>query len=398
MKLLVATDFNPGSTGGGPTVVRQMLKGFRNKGNKVFWWSCRSLNPNDEVFSVDGYASAPIHPKLMPAKRATRLKAFILYYLWIHYASYSLNKTIKLFKPDCIWAIPHDWSILPIYNSLVKKTGLKSPFHTTIQDYPDVHGNVSRWGVSISKDIVKKQLAIYGKANSNDATSHPMLDDLFSLTGRKGFQMIHEGLEKNDFERINILKKRDNQIVRLAFVGTILTEPEFEIFIAGLRLAGSQDSKLSLEFWSGFSYKSKSWFDSRWMKEHGNVNRDTMVAQISACDWGVITMPFDNDMLRYSKYSFPTKFISYLAAGIPPIILGRKDSAVMKMADQFDLGLRLVSRDACSIAAKLQDEIWQRNSNEFYHKKILECAHKYFDANFMRNNLWSCFGESDLRK
>jgi glycosyltransferase involved in cell wall biosynthesis len=395
MRLLIATDFNPGSPGGGPTVVCQMLKGFRKEGHQIYWWSCRYPNPNDELFPVDGHKFAPIHPRLMPAKRVTRLKALLLYYGWVHFASHSLKTAIKLFKPHHIWTIPHDWSILPIHNVLVKNSKFRIPFHTTIQDYPDVHGNASRWGVSIARNIVEKQLDIYRSASSNDATSRPMLDDLYHITGKRGFQMIHEGLEKKDFERIKGIKnKKHNQQIRLAFAGTILAEPEFETFIAGLKLARAKESKLCLEFWSGFSYKSKSWFDSSWMKEHGNVNRDRMVDQISDCDWGVITMPFDRDSLRYSQYSFPTKFISYLAAGIPPIILGRKDSAVMKMADQFDLGLRLVSHDAKTIAVNLNETIWQENTSEKYNQRIIDCSHRYFDANVMRKNLWACFGMS----
>ena len=100
---------------------------------------------------------------------------------------------------------------------------------------------------------------------------------------------------------------------------------------------------------------------------------------------------------RYNRFSFPTKFIAYLTAGLPIITLGHPESSVMKIATKYKVGLASSTGNlealAIELKAVLQDPApWQR-----YGAEILRCARAEFDAARMRQTLYTCFGKTDHR-
>src|SRR5438874_7099393 len=117
VKLLIATEFPPNASGGGPAVIRQMLRGWPT--NELYWWSC--LADRDKQFGqkVARHFCATIPRKLIPHRRWTRMKSTLLDWFWTPFASSHLRKTIHRVQPDVVWAIPHDWSILPLARCLL---------------------------------------------------------------------------------------------------------------------------------------------------------------------------------------------------------------------------------------------------------------------------------------
>lgn len=389
MTLLVATDFDPNAAGGGPSVVRQMLKGFRAAGHRIHWWSCRRSSPSGQQFAVDGVSQAALPAKLMPARRIPQLKARILSRIWAPYAASSLRWTIKSVQPDCVWAIPHNWSILPLYRILALRRSRRFRLHTTIQDYPDIHGNELVWGEEIATSMTSYQLRLYSDADTRDATSLEMLDDLKQRTGMQGSQMLHEGLEREDFDRIlKPLCERSSAPLRLAFAGTILAEEAFSNLVAALRLVAGKQKNITLDFWGAHSYRHKHWFDPTWMSEHSNCNRDQLVESLSTCDWGCLAMPLDPLSSRYARFSFPTKFITYLAAGIPTVLLARTDSSVGKMLHRFGVGLLLSESSPEEMADTLRTTLWKFEYRQRLRSRMVRCAEEHFHADKKRAILW----------
>jgi glycosyltransferase involved in cell wall biosynthesis len=389
MRLLVATDFNPNSPGGGPAVIRQMLTGFREAGHSIFWWSCRGEEQVGESFFVDTLAQCPIPEKLMPARKLPRIKSALLRIFWAPIASRSLQRFLQKTQPECVWAIPHNLSILPIYECLVRKNPLAFRFHTTIQDYPDAHNNNFLWGEMLTNDLVKKQLSLFAAAKTRDATSPQMIENLREITGKTSSQMLHEGLEVVNFNNLKLYaEKIRTDIIKIIFVGTILAEKELISFIDAIKLLKAI-KRFQLDFAGAHSYKNREWFDNSWMKEFGNLPRSSLVKLISNYDFGFISMPLD-DNLRYSRYSFPTKFISYLSAGVSQFIIARQDSAVFKMADRYNLGIRINTSDPLAIAKYFEESISKFNFFEINKCNMLKCATENFDASKMRKILWHC--------
>lgn len=392
MKLLVATDFNPGSPGGGPAVVRQMLHGFREAGNEIHWWSCRPDDSRGKEPHIDSIHRAAIPPRLLPAKVLPRVKAALLERLWAPWAAKRLAKTVAATAPDCVWAIPHNWSILPLQHALCSAAEKAVRWHATIQDYPDIHGNERRWGRGTTARLAGRQREIYRNADTRDATSLPMLQDLEKATGRAGAQMLHEGLEPEDFAFLERTPKpSDGKPWRIAYAGTILAQREFALFVAALDRLRAKGTPLTLEFWSAHSYAAEPWFARGWMQEHGHKNREQLVHELRACDWGFIPMALTDNDPRYNRFSFPTKFITYLAAGLPIISMGHRSSSVMAIARKYDVGVQLSSDNPDELVEEFSAVFRHSpNSSARYRPALIRCARDHFDAARTRAILWSC--------
>ena len=94
---------------------------------------------------------------------------------------------------------------------------------------------------------------------------------------------------------------------------------------------------------------------------------------------------------RYNRFSFPTKFISYLAAGLPVITLGHPESSVVKMARAYEVGVCLTAADPQSISDQLAVALAETNPRSKYGAVIKQCALAEFDASRMRSRLYDNF-------
>lgn len=391
MKLLVATDFNPDSPGGGPAVIRQMLKGFREQGHTIHWWSCRPEEGQEQPFKVDSHARFPIPRKLMPVQKMTALKTKVLRSLWAPSAARHIGKTIQQLQPECVWAIPHNWSILPIYEALLTHQGRAPRFHTTIQDYPDVHGNDRIWGKAVAHELAEKQLALYARAQTRDATSLPMISDLKQRTGKPAAQMLHEGLEQCDIDFLTRSPSISSEktTIDIAHVGTVLMQKQFSVVLDALAALRSRGIDIRLHLWSAHGYRAQGWFDARWMQDHGQLEHRNLIDSLRSCNWGLVAMSDEEEDSRYNKFSFPTRCISYMAAGLPALVWGLEDSAVAVFTEKHQTGVVLGDAQGLSLAALLEHSLSAEN-REKMKSGIIHAARASFDAEKMRRTLWGC--------
>ena len=127
------------------------------------------------------------------------------------------------------------------------------------------------------------------------------------------------------------------------------------------------------------------------MVEHGNLRPAELQAKLRECDWAFAPMALTDDDPRYNHFSFPTKFITYLAAGLPIITLGHPESSVMKMAAQYDVGLSTSTSDLDVLAKQLQAALLDPSPWARHGQEIIRCARVEFDAERMRRALYECF-------
>jgi hypothetical protein len=243
-RLLVATEFPPNAGGGGPTVVRQMLKHWPTE--RLIWWSCLPDEQRLFGFNVDSHRVATIPRKLYPHNRITRLKGWFLGHIWAPWASRHLRNTIRDLKPDVIWVIPHQWSVLAL-GQIVPFVGIG--FHVSVQDYADNQSCTFRFGVRRSREMAAVTDQLYASATTRDATSHPMIEDLRNRTGASAAQMLHAGLEPTDFDYLQNKAQGAVDEIRIAYAGTILVEDTFAIFVEALNQVRNRISRpVFLEF------------------------------------------------------------------------------------------------------------------------------------------------------
>lgn len=386
MKLLVATEFPPNASGGGPAVVRQLLRSW--PAADLHWWSCLPETAARFGQETASRACAPIPAKLLPHRRFTRIKSALLEHWWAPKAASHLRETIRCLQPDAIWAIPHNWSILPLAAAL---PGCGVGFHVTVQDYVDVHGQVERFGPGRCRRMAALADRLYAAATTRDATSRPMMADLAARTSAPAAQMLHAGLEPEDFAFLEAKRSAPAAAIRIAYAGTILAHAEFAAFVSVLQQIRSKLPRpVTLEFFGAHSYATAAWFDGAWMREHGNLAEPELLARLRECTWGFAPMELTDHDPRYNRFSFPTKFISYLAAGLPVIAVGHPESSVMQMAREYRVGVAAGSVEMASpLSAALADlDPWQT-----YGREVIRCARGEFDASKMRAVLQDCLAQ-----
>lgn len=368
--------------------MRQMLKGWPPE--DLCWWSC--LPETDSRFGqkVSRHFCAAIPPKLYPLRRFTAARSAWLDTFWVPWATRHLARTLRAWQPGAIWVIPHNWSIPPLARTL---PGGHHRFHVTVQDYVDVHTNPARFGRDRCARFAAMADRLYTSAATRDATSHPMIADLRARTGCDAAQMLHAGLEPEDFAFLERKVPKPSRVIRIAYAGTILVEDVFALFVAAIdRCRERLGRAVELHLFGAHSYAGRTWWHPGWMFEHGNLAESELLAKVRDCDWAFAPMALADTDRRYNRFSFPTKFISYLAAGLPIIALGHPDSSVMQMAAQYEVGFRSTASEVETLSAGLASALALESPWERYGKEIIRCAETEFNAGRMRRTLFSCFG------
>jgi len=391
-RLLVATEAWPNGPGGGLAVIRQMLRDW--PAERLFWWSC--FPDRDPHFGrrVAAHRVALIPPRLYPNRRWCRQKSWLLEKFWVPWAARHFQNTLETLKPEAVWVIPHCWSIPPLTRVLPRAN---VGFHVSIHDYADVRGNVMRLGIERSRRLAAMADQLYSSATTRDAICQPMVDDLRARTGREG-TVARAGLEQEDFDYLAVQTETPMDALRIAYAGTILVEKEFVLFVQVLaRIRPKLPVPVALEFFGDHSYQSRKWFDPNWMREHGNLPAKALSAALKQCTWGFAPMGLVDDDPRYNRFSLPTKFVSYLAAGLPIITLGHPESSVVKMAGAHPVGLCLTTGDLESLGEKLLIALSEPHPGRKYRTGIQRCAVTEFDTRRMRATLYESFQKCTAR-
>jgi hypothetical protein len=364
-----------------------MLRGWPEA--DLFWWSC--LPENDARFGqrVAGHACAAIPRKLIPQRRWTRERSALLEACWVPWACRHFAATLDRWKPDAVWVIPHIWSILPMAGVL---PGSRWRYHVTVQDFADAHGQGAKFGEARCARMVAAAERLYREAATRDATSHPMIAELRRTAGAEAAQMLHAGIEPEEFERLaGGPAAGATDEIGIAYAGTILVEREFELFVRALeRVRAGLGKPVRLHLFASHRYAGRAWFDPGWMVERGNLPEEALRDALAECAWGFAPMALEDSDPRYNRYSFPTKFITYLAAGLPVITLGHRASSVMQMALQHPVGVATDAATPEALGEVLLPALQDPNPGATFHGGIVRCAREEFDAARMRATLHGC--------
>ncbi len=387
-RLLVATEFPPNASGGGPAVVRQMLRQY--PAEKIYWWSVFPDLDSKFGQKVAAHEVARIPAKWYPQRKYPLVKSWALEKLWVPWASNHLKKTLRKVNPEAIWIIPHNWSIPPLSQTLSSAV----PFHISIQDYVNIHDHPSRFGEDRCKNMESQLDHLYSSARTRDVISAPMQIDLKQRTGFEADQILRAGLEEEDFLFLKNSQSSSQQKIKIAYAGSILVPETFEIFVRALATVRKKlSSILSLELFGAHSYQNYSWFDSSWMNEHGNLNEEDLKKSLRECTWGFCPMSLTDSNPNYNRFSLPTKFSTYLASGLPVLTIGHETSSVMNLARIYNPGFSSSTDDPAILAEELLNVLSEPSPRERFRNAILECAVNEFDAAKMRDQLMASLSQ-----
>jgi glycosyltransferase involved in cell wall biosynthesis len=232
------------------------------------------------------------------------------------------------------------------------------------------------------------------RADTFDAICPGTLAELRAHTGRRDGVVVHSGFEPHHLQALeNFSGQSEPGVVRIAYVGTIISEKGFLELLAALktvRLALPQ--KVVLEFFGGRNYRQRAWFEPEWMTEHGMFTDEGLVTALRRCDWGVVVMDPEAEDLRYSRFSFPNKVGTYLSAGVPVLGLGNPQSSLAQLMQENRLGRFSSATGRGELEKFLSESLWLPAPRDFFRAEILQCARTEFNAGEMRRRLWKLWG------
>ena len=369
-RLLVVAGFPPSASGGGAAVTRQVLRDWPE--NLLHWW-CPYPQPRDPRSGNLSWPKAP--EKIFPRARFRRLKTMLTQILWVPLASKHLRRTIAQFSPDVVWCIPHEWCI-PVAGAVLPRNPI--PYAVYIQDYPTTNQMIEIVGARTAARWMQILENLVRRARFVDTTSYPMGQDIARRTECPSIQMLHEGLESSDLERLSrpSTQGSDSRFT-LAFAGTVVAEDALAESIRSLeKIRHSLPQTLHINFYSSHSYAQRPWFNPEWMTECGYMERNELIAALQRCQAGLVVMDSNESNSSYNKFSFPTKFITYLAAGIEPVVVGHESSAVAALVKESGVGMHFA--DAASLGEAIPSLM--RRGPVGNRRKIAEFARAHFDA------------------
>jgi hypothetical protein len=383
-KLLMVTSFAPNPVGG--ALMYQLLEGYPRE--LQYWWTCSAAQPCGHQLGPHQLHACPIPERLQPYRRWVRLKSWLIENLYMPLGAAHLRRVARAVQPDLVWCQLTGWAIPILWKSGLLDTHRT---HATLWDY---HSSLAyqRLGRERAERLTRLSEQIMARATTCDVVSVAMQQDLAARIGRPGIPVIHSGLEPWQFEQLAKTVPPPSSTVRIAYSGSIIAPDTFNLFVRALgSLRQQRACSISLELFSR-SFRNEPWFDPEWMVDHGLLDQQPFLQALDRCSWGFLPMHLDNRDDAYNRFSLPNKFGSTIAAGLPLMVLAHRESTAAKMFEDYPVGVYSDATDLGGVVAWLDQALAIHNPRQVFRSRILECAHKEFDAAEMRRRLWACWG------
>jgi hypothetical protein len=381
-RILIVADFGPGVGGGGWILIKQFLRGL--DWNQVYWWS---LFDAPETHEFGGrHESCRISPRLSPNKTLKKARGWIFENIIVPYAATRLLAYIRKTKPDFILFVAHCWGI-PIVRRVMPK--VKTHWHLALHDMPGAAGAIDQLGRARTERFMRYLDDLYIKATSRAAVSPAMTDEMRKRTGAECHHFFRCAVEPEILDKLSQPRaKPADEVIRIGYAGTIVVEAVFARLVSALRTVRQRTGrKVEIHLYSWHPYKNRDWFDPEIVIEHGSRSELEIYKCYQELTWGLAIMGLDDSDPRYNRFSFPCKFTTCLAAGLPLICLGHHESTLFKLVANYQLGLSYSDLDTIPLADYLEKRLFDFSPFDLYRSEIERCARIEFNAERNRQEL-----------
>jgi hypothetical protein len=259
---------------------------------------------------------------------------------------------------------------------------------------PNTNGMKRSYGEARCRRLMKTCIRLIRQAESCSGGGHGMVAEMQQMAGRQDGLVVHSGFEPHHLAALERTAAcQGDEVIRLAYVGTIISEAGFLDMLSALKSVRSQlPRKVVLEFFGGRNYKSRAWFEPDWMTEHGMFTDEGLVEALRRCSWGIVVMDPAGDDLQYSRFSFPNKIGTCLSAGVPVLGFGNAASSLAHIMQLYRLGNFTAATTREEMGRFLLESLRQPAPQVAFRDDILRCARTEFNAADMRARLWKLLG------
>jgi hypothetical protein len=273
--------------------------------------------------------------------------------------SKDINEQISRIKPDLVFLVLQGQTMFRIGLELFKAGVQFSTFHWDPLSWWLHHNKSPNQNLQLL-DKIRPALnsgGVHILPNSSFAKYLGLASDNYVV-----LNLAHEKVERNREEMDNIL--------RVCFSGQAYAAKEIEFFIKTLDSVAWKVDGFTVEL----HVFGNSYFGTcPQIFYHGWIEPKNLIDRISIYDCGLLPYPSEKAFEEVSKYSFPSKLSTYVAANLPVIYLGPKTNPFSEKQKKSIFLVEVNDRERLLSGLK----IMKCNSEEY-----LQGTQELFDSEF----------------
>lgn len=171
-------------------------------------------------------------------------------------------------------------------------------------------------------------------------------------------------------EKFESLNEESENLLRICFSGQSYASKEIDFFIKSLEQLEWKIDDFEIELHVfGNSYLG----DSKNIIHHGWVDPAKLIQRLSFFDCALLPYPSEDEFKEVTKYSFPSKFSTYIAANLPVLYIGPETNPFSELHKQSMFTLSLHDIDRLILGLK---------NLKYDRKKFTQVIPHLFDSEF----------------
>lgn len=249
----------------------------------------------------------------------------------------SLEKWISEFKPDVIYTILGSNGMMKLVEDVADHFELPIVVHF-MDDWMEASHRSGLFGPFLHRQMLTRLTSIVDRASCCLVIS-PSMKEAYQKRFGRNFEAFQNTV---DFQRWSSVAKQDicsGIVADIVYIGSIFPNAQLDALVqcckavAELNRTGTP-AKLTISSPSGHGerYRSKLQVDSCIEIIDTIKDDDTFFRRIADADLLLLPVNFDEDSIRFIKYSMPTKVPAYLTAGGPVLVYGPAETAQVAYA------------------------------------------------------------------
>jgi len=383
-RILVIAEFAPGAPGGDWVNIKQHFRGL--DWSQIYWWSFSGKSASNFREFGGRHSSCNVPPRLPPNRSWNGLRCWILDTFVMPYTAWHLLKFIRSVEPDLIFLMARGWMI-PLAHEVMPQ--VKTHWHMALYDMPDVDGMLERLGRRRTDRFMGMAETLFKNASSRSVISPAMAEDMRLRTGVPCSNFFRCSVEPEAIAQLREpAPKPPDDVIRIAYAGTILAEPTFAHLVKAVQaIRGQLSRRVEIHLYGNHDYSNRDWFVPDLIIQHGFMSEADLNRDYRTATWGLAIMHQEDVDPRYNRFSFPCKFSMSLASGLPLICIGHSQTPLIELAREYHVGLLLTGSDVDKLAENLLQGLEDFSRFDEYRSEVLRCAENEFNAERNRKKL-----------
>jgi glycosyltransferase involved in cell wall biosynthesis len=313
-----------------------------------------------------------------------------------------LAEWIDGFKPEVIYTILGSVGIMELIESVRIKYELPLVVHV-MDDWLNVPGK-GLLGPYQMYRLRKQARNFFDIASIRMGISEHMCNEYKRRYNVEfiSFQNVIDVEEVERYQKKDLARKFPSKIV---YIGSIFSNAQLESLIeccqavANLNLDG-QEINMTISSPSGHADR---YYDKLAVHPAINIiktieNDAEFFSVISEADLLLLPVNFDDESIKFIRYSMPTKVPAYLSIGTPILVYGPSDVAQVSYAKDYGWGIIQSVRGIENLEKTIMESLTDIDLRKKVSNVAVKVAHQYHDAKIVRKKFQETLSSISFNK